>query len=150
LRCAVSHRCTTRLENTHSTEFRELLYPWHPWFGLRVGVHEAIEKSDDVIFRCNLSGSDADRWLEVPAWMFDRLACARVHVADDAHADMAALMALAALVQNALNDRFVPSNAPLSGATSLSRDQNRGEIRATPDEADAGTTPRTAADRPVR
>jgi hypothetical protein len=82
--------------------------------------------------------------------MFDRLACARVHVADDAHADMAALMALAALVQNALNDRFVPSNAPLSGATSLSRDQNRGEIRATPDEADAGTTPRTAADRPVR
>jgi hypothetical protein len=30
--------CTTKLENAHGTEFRELLYPWHPWFGLRVGV----------------------------------------------------------------------------------------------------------------
>src|SRR5262249_5937639 len=24
----------TRLENAHNTEFRELLYPWHPWSGL--------------------------------------------------------------------------------------------------------------------
>src|SRR5947208_10981922 len=64
--------CTTRLENTHGTDFRELLYPWHPWFGLRVCVHQAIDKSGSGIFRCTLSGSDADRWLEVPAWMFDR------------------------------------------------------------------------------
>jgi len=119
--------CTTRLENTHGTEFRELLYRWHPWFGLQVGVHEAIERSDGIVFRCNLSGSDTDRWLEVPAWMFDRSGCARVRLAADAHADMAALMALAELVRHALNDRFVPSNAPLSGATRLSRDQNRGE-----------------------
>src|SRR2546430_8750752 len=72
------------------TEFRELLYPWHPWFGLRVGVHAAIERSSDTVFRCSLSGSDADRWLEVPAWMFDRSACAKVQVAD-AHVDLAAL-----------------------------------------------------------
>jgi hypothetical protein len=38
-------RCTTKLENAHSTEFRELLYPWHPWSGLRTGIHEAIERS---------------------------------------------------------------------------------------------------------
>src|SRR5665811_2410748 len=85
---AGGRRCTTRLENTHGTEFRELLYRWHPWFGLQVGVHEAIERSDGIVFRCNLSGSDTDRWLEVPAWMFDRSACARVRVAADAHADM--------------------------------------------------------------
>jgi hypothetical protein len=89
----------------------------YPWFGLRVGVHEAIEKSDDVVFRCNRSGSDADRWLKVPAWMFSRLACARVRVAADAHADMAALMALAGMVRHALNGRFAPSNALFSGAT---------------------------------
>jgi hypothetical protein len=77
-RRGVCDGCTTRLENAHGTEFRELLYPWHPWFGLRIGVHEVIEKSEDVVFRCSLSGSDADRWLEVPAWMFDRLTCARL------------------------------------------------------------------------
>jgi hypothetical protein len=37
-----------------------------------VAIHEAIEKADGVVFRCTLSGSDADRWLEVPAWMFER------------------------------------------------------------------------------
>src|SRR5205807_4626387 len=103
-----------------------------------------------LFFRCSLSGSDADRWLEVPAWMFDQSACARVRVAADAHVDLAALTALAALLQHGLSDGFASSNAPLSGATGLSRDQNRGDVHATPDEADAGATPRAAADRPVR
>ena len=112
--------------------------PWHPWFGLRVGVHEAIEKSDDIVFRCNLSGSDAERWLEIPAWMFDQSACARVRVVADAHADLAALTVLAALLRHVLNDRFASSYAPFSGASHLSRDENRGEVHATPDQADAG------------
>ncbi len=141
--------CTTRLENTHGTEFRELLYPWHPWFGLWVGVHEAIEKSDAIIFRCNLSGSDAVRWLEIPAWMFDRSACARVRVAADAYADLAALTTLAALLPHVLSDRFASSNVALSGAPRLSCDQNRGDVHATPDEADASTPPRAATSRPV-
>ena len=126
----VAPRCTTRLENTHGTEFRELLYPWHPWFALRVGVHEAIEKSDTIVFRCNLSGSDADCWLEVPAWMFDRSACTKVRVVADGHADLAALTTLATLLRHVLTDRFASSNALLSGASSLSRDQNRGEVHA--------------------
>jgi hypothetical protein len=86
---------TTRLENAHGTEFRELLSPWHPRFGLRVGVHEAIDKSDGIVFRCNLSGLEADQWLEIPAWMFDRSACAGMRAATDAHADLAALTMLA-------------------------------------------------------
>src|SRR5438093_11349591 len=85
---AAAPRCTTRLENAHGTEFRELLYPWHPWFGLRVGVHEAIERSDGSVFRCSLSGSDADRWLEVPAWMFDRSACAGMRASSAAVFDI--------------------------------------------------------------
>src|SRR5215471_7890278 len=97
--------CTTTLENTHGTEFRELLYPWHPWFGLLVGIHAAIDKSDGIAFRCSLSGADADRWLEVPAWMFDRPACVRMFVAVDARVDLVALTALMALLQQALNDR---------------------------------------------
>jgi hypothetical protein len=42
---------------------------------MRVAIHEAVDKSDGVVFRCTLSGPAADRWLEVPAWMFDRAAC---------------------------------------------------------------------------
>ena len=143
-------RRTTRLENAHNSEFRELLYPWHPWVGLRVCVHEAIDKSSGSIFRCTLSGSDAGRWVEIPAWMFDRSICAKLRVAGDAHADLAALTALAVLLRHVLNDRFVSPNAPLSGVAGLSHDSNRGEAHATPDEGDAGATPYTAADRSVR
>src|SRR5271168_4791468 len=67
--------CTTRFKNAHGTVFRELLYHWHPWFGMRVAIHGAVDKADGVVFCCTLSGSGADRWLEVPAWMFDRAAC---------------------------------------------------------------------------
>ena len=42
---------------------------------MRVAIHEAVDKADGVVFRCTLSGSAADRWLEVPAWMFDRARC---------------------------------------------------------------------------
>jgi hypothetical protein len=139
---------STKLKNTHGTEFRELLYPWHPWFGVRVTVHEAINKSN-VVFRCSQRGCDADRGLEVPAWMFDRSACARVRVAADAHADMAALTTLAALLRQVLNDRLASSNSLFPSASILSRDQNRGDIHATPDEADA-STPRARTNRPVR
>ena len=41
----------------------------------KVAIHEAVDKADGVVFRCTLSGSAADRWLEVPAWMFDRARC---------------------------------------------------------------------------
>src|SRR5262249_14092321 len=63
--------CTTKLENTHETEFRELLYPWHPWFGLRVGIHSTIEN-------CSLRGSDADRWPEAQLGCMDDLFIALV------------------------------------------------------------------------
>jgi hypothetical protein len=67
-----------------------------------------------------------------------------VRVAADARADLAALMALMALaelVQDALSDRFAPSNVLLPGASSLSRDRNRGEVHARPEEADAAAPP---------
>jgi hypothetical protein len=51
-------------KNAHGTVFRELIYHWHPWFGMRVAIHEAIDKADGIVFRCTLSGSAADRWLE--------------------------------------------------------------------------------------
>lgn len=52
-------------------EFREVLYRWHSWFGLRVAVHETVSRSDGIVFRCTLTGGGG-RQLELPAWMFDR------------------------------------------------------------------------------
>src|ERR1700757_2684393 len=74
---AVDDSCTTSFENAHGTLFRELLYPWHPWCALYVAIHEAIGKSNDLVFRCTLSGSDASRSVKIPAWMFDRGAVGR-------------------------------------------------------------------------
>ena len=154
--------CRTRLENAHGTVFRALLYPWHPWFGMRVAIHETIAKSDGVAFRCTLSGSASDRWLEVPAWMFERAAYpeqASMVVAP--LVDMAALSTLADLLRQALKDRPAPSNVPLPGALSSSHHQNRGEAHDNPGVGTSimrsGATSRatrrqrsSSADRPVR
>ena len=156
-------RNTTRFENAHGTVLRELLYPWHPWFELQVAIHEAIEKADGVVFRCTLSGSDADRWLEVPAWMFERAACPdHDQLTAAPFIDMIALSALADLLRQVLKDRVASSNAPLSGASEPSHDQNRREVHVSINVSAAVSqhegTPKvarcssrtTAADRPVR
>ena len=53
---AVGGHYTTRFKNAHGTVFRELFYHWHPWFGMRVAIHETVHRADDVVFRCTLSG----------------------------------------------------------------------------------------------
>ena len=50
-----------------------------------------------VVFRCDLTASDANRWLEIPAWMFDRSACAEVRLAVEPHTNLSALVMLGAL-----------------------------------------------------
>src|SRR5271168_2012318 len=124
--------CTTRFENAHGNSSQELVYRWHPWCDRRVWVREAIEKPGGLVFRCALSDSVADRGLEVPAWMFDRAACAkRAMLSDAPFARMAALSALADLLAGALKARASPpSNLPLFGASRVSRDQNRGDPHA--------------------
>jgi len=131
--------CTTRFENTHGTGFRDLLYRWHPWSGLRVCVHRTIDKADGVVFRCTLSGSDVDRWLEVPAWMFDRAACAdQATLSTNPFVDMAALSALGNLLADVLKAQAASSDARLSGASWASRDQHRGEAHVRQDSVAPG------------
>jgi len=135
---ATSPRCTTRLKNAHGTVFRELLYPWHPWFGMKVAVHEAIAKADGVVFRCTLSGLGTDRWLEVPAWMFERAACPdRARLATAPFVGMDALSALADLLRQALKDWPASSTAPLAGVSGSSRNPIRGEAH---DSSDIGAS----------
>ena len=118
----------TQFENTHGTRSCEVLYRWHPWMGVRVFIHAAVQRIEGVVFRCTLSGSDADRWLEVPAWMFDRAAC--VERATLSGIPCVSAPALAALAQLLLSVSKVPTKTlslSPSGASGVSRDQNRGE-----------------------
>jgi hypothetical protein len=120
--------CRTKLEDAHGPVFRELLYPWHPWPKERVAVHEAIAKADGITFRCTRSGLDADRWLEIPAWMFERAACPdQSNLATSPFVSVSALTALSDLIGPVLKGLSTPSNAPTSGASKSSHQQNRGE-----------------------
>jgi hypothetical protein len=130
---AFEPRYTTRFENAHRTVLREVLYRHHAWFGRRVCIHGAVDKADQVVFRCTLEESQADRWLEVPAWMFDRTACHDAGLLTaQPFVSIEALAALSVLLDLALKDR-TPSAAPLSGACGGSHDQNRGASHVKPD-----------------
>jgi hypothetical protein len=72
-----------------------VIYPWHPWAGCSVRVHELIEKSGGPVLRCSRRGFE-DRWLELPVWMFDRTVCRSMSIA--LRLDVSALSALQALL----------------------------------------------------
>ena len=74
--------------------------------------------------RCALDRAAPGLWQEVPRWMFDRAACARMRVEPRARVDVTALSALASLVSGALGQ------APATRAGWASHDQDRGETHA--------------------
>src|ERR1700675_4257520 len=124
----------TRFENAHRSVLREVLYRHHPWFGRRVCIHGTVDKAGYVVFRCTLEGSQADRWLEVPAWMFDRTAYPDPWLLEaQPYVSIEPLAALSALLDLALKDR-TPSAVLLSSTSRASHDQNRGETHVTHDE----------------
>jgi hypothetical protein len=91
--------CTTRQRNTHSTEVRQVRYPWHPWFGRSVTVYEALTKDGHAISRCGVDDRRNDRSVEVPAWMFEPGACDHLRLTATPYVDCRALIALKAVLQ---------------------------------------------------
>jgi cytochrome c551/c552 len=125
--------CTTARQNTHVIECREVLYRWHPWFGQSVYTHHEIDKPGDAVFRCNLTGGRSDRFLEVPVWMFDRVACASCHEADTANVGLYALAALADLIRDAdctsfnKSDSSSTTDAALDSEPTIRRSANAAQ-----------------------
>src|ERR1700737_1639670 len=124
--------CTTRRRNAHGIAEYELLYPWHPWAGCLVHIHEVVEKAGGEVFRCSLSGRATGRWLEIPAWMFDRAARAPGRVGAPPHVDIAVLSAFATLLQDVTSVSGAPSQLRDSSAALGSHDANRGDVHAAP------------------
>ena len=121
---------------------------------MSVAIHEAVDKADGVVFRCTLSGTAADRWLEVPGWMFDRAMCPDPpRLTTSPLVSLDALSALSDLLRQTLKPPLSSSNAPHSGASRSSHDQNRGEAHdhAKPGTtaSDAGRTAKASAKRPL-
>ena len=74
--------CTTRRQNTHITDRREVCYPWHPWYGQVVEVVEGVKRGDRSVWRCRLAGDGSGRAIELPQWMLDRAACCILRMAE--------------------------------------------------------------------
>ena len=130
---------TKKFENTHRIVRREVLYRFHPWFGRHVFVHEVVNKAAaSSVFRCTLDGSEIERHLEMPAWMFDRAASAGDgHFALDPFVSLEALNALSILL-NQLLKTIVPSlNVLYPGACGNSRERNQGATHDREYEDDA-------------
>jgi hypothetical protein len=131
---AVGTGCTRRRDNTHKIEEREVLYPWHPWFGRVVHVRKMIEKRAGGILHCSLDGSASAHWLELPKWMFDRAASLSMRMEVSPRVDSAALTALKTCLVDASGAGLCGSplsNASDSGAGKSSYNQNRRAAHAT-------------------
>jgi hypothetical protein len=113
------------------TERREVLYPWHPWFGLTVHVHQVVDKGLTGTLRCSVDGAASWRWIELPEWMFDRAACLPMTLAVVPRVDQAALEGLQKLLSELT--RLPPVIvAADSGAPRGPRHQNRRSVDAEP------------------
>jgi hypothetical protein len=73
---------TTQQRNTHNIESREVCYPWHPWCGRVVAVHQTFAKNcRGVVSHCRIEENSEARHLEIPEWMFDPAICRRMQLA---------------------------------------------------------------------
>ena len=92
---------TNGQSNTHSTESREIRYPWHPWCGRSVWIHRKVVKGGRAVYRCSLEQNHEARLFEVPQWMFESGACCQVHSAEKPAVSCAALLDLKLLLHHA-------------------------------------------------
>ena len=96
-------RDTTQQRNTHNIESREVRYPWHPWCGRVVAVHQTFAKSGrGVVSHCRIEENAEARHLEIPEWMFDSSICRRMQLAAVPTVSCEALLDLKSLLRCAV------------------------------------------------
>jgi hypothetical protein len=77
---SMKRRCRSRQLNTHKTESRDVCYPWHPWFGRTLAVHEVFVKYGQSICHCGLEVDRTRGIVEIPTWMCEPATCGRPRV----------------------------------------------------------------------
>ena len=126
---------------------REVLYPWHPWFGRVILVHHVIRQGSGDVFRCSLD--DAGERVDLPSWMFDRAICSRVSMAPSPRVNVAALATLKNLLADSGSHGDPLPHRPDSGAGSKTCDPSGGDGHGGP-EATSTPTGSTRSLRGVR
>ncbi len=91
--------CTSRQQNAHITDTRELLYRWHCWYGRPVYIFGTVTRGEHVFLRCALDRGESGRLLEVPQWMFEATACCRMVLAATASVSVQTLRDLTRLMR---------------------------------------------------
>ena len=97
-----------------------------------------VEKAGIEVFRCSLSGRASGRWLEIPAWMFDRAARAAWRVGAAPDVEIAVLTALATLLQDVTSVSGAPSQLRDSSAALGSHDTTRHTTGKQPSGSGSG------------
>ena len=75
--------CASHLRKTHNLTFqsKQLLYPWHRWYGLEVLTRKATGRFSDHVLWCRLPDDQPDVMLiAIPRWMFDSAICATMRL----------------------------------------------------------------------
>jgi len=80
--------------------------------GRIVTVHSLVDKGTGRVARCCLVGGAAGLPLEIPVWMFDRLACATARFEDDPQVGITALSDLRALLTEVTAGDHLESRLP--------------------------------------
>ena len=92
---------TSRQRNTHSTESREVHYPWHPWHRRVVAIHQSFTRNGRALFRCSSEENPEARLLEIPQWMLDPATCCGMRLATVPTVSCKALLDLKSLLHGA-------------------------------------------------
>ena len=139
---------STARNNTHGAVEREVLYPWHPWFGRVIRIHGVIRRGSGDVWRCSLDA--AGERIEVPSWMFDRAVCSGIGMTASPHLDAASLMALKNLLADCGASSDPLSHRPDSDARSHTCDPNGGDGHGDPQGGPEATSTTRSATRSVR
>lgn len=136
IRGAAARCCTTRRHKTHKPQEgagavldSAVAYRWHAWFGLRVRVHEVLERGGAAFARCIVDGALPGRSQELPLWMLDAATCEPMRCAEKPVASAPALAALRALLSEALSWSGSSGEGPRTGRIG-SCDRHEGDRHA--------------------
>jgi hypothetical protein len=135
--------CRTPRHKTHSIAAGEELavaYPWHPWAGRTVRIHEVIERAAGAAARCSLVAASVARVQEVPVWMLDTVACCWTRLAAEPTVALSALAILRVLLSEAMPLRATEET---SDARIASPDSCRGDRHAAASSPAPTATPST-------
>jgi hypothetical protein len=95
-------RCATLPHNVQKTKLT-VHYRWHPWFERSVDAIRTIRRETEVSIRVEYSVGNRQRWIDVPAWMFDTTACAAMIATQSPAVSCFALVELKALLSHAVS-----------------------------------------------